>query len=252
MARGISVKVGDIFKNNAGEFVDVVGVKNATDITIRYRDKFAHEAKVRLCQLKDGKFKNPYTPSLRGVGFVGVGNYSQKTHTEIYNAWQGIIQRCFDDKLKERYPAYKDVTLDNEWHNLQNFARWYEEETKNRVGDEVWQVDKDFSRAKLYGPETCIVVPKILNTLIVSNGNMRGEYPIGVSYRKETGKYRSRCQVGSGIPVALGEFETVEEAFRAYKVFKENRIKNLVEEYEQQLSERALNILRNYRISEKD
>lgn len=52
--------------------------------------------------------------------------------------------------------------------------------------------------------------------------------------------------------MALGEFETVEEAFRAYKVFKENRIKTLVEEYEQQLSERALNILRNYRISEKD
>ena len=46
MARKISVNVGDVFKNNVGEFVDVVGVKNAMDITIRYRDKFAHEARV--------------------------------------------------------------------------------------------------------------------------------------------------------------------------------------------------------------
>ena len=41
MVRKISVKVGDVFKNNVGEFVDVVCVKNAADITIRYRDKFA-------------------------------------------------------------------------------------------------------------------------------------------------------------------------------------------------------------------
>lgn len=252
MVRKISVKAGDVFKNNVGEFVDVVCVKNAADITIRYRDKFAHEAKVTMFQLKNGNFKNPYTPSVRGVGFVGVGNYSPKTHTEIYNAWQGIIQRCFDDKLKERYPKYKDVSLDNEWHNFQNFAKWYEEETKNRADDEVWQVDKDFSRAKLYGPKTCVVVPKILNFLIVSHDNKRGEYPIGVTYRQETGKYRSRCQVGSGVPATVGEFETVEEAFQAYKVFKENRIKTVIEDYKQQLSERALDILRNYRISEKD
>lgn len=58
MARKISVNVGDVFKNNVGGFVDVVGVKNAMDITIRYRDKFAHEARVILCQLKNGNFKN--------------------------------------------------------------------------------------------------------------------------------------------------------------------------------------------------
>lgn len=62
--------------------------------------------------------------------------------------------------------------------------------------------------------------------LFVKNDARRGEYPIGVSYRKDKKKYEARCHI-NGKKKHLGYYNTVEEAFNAYKMAKEQEIKRI-------------------------
>ena len=93
-------------------------------------------------------------------------------------------------------------------------------------------LDKDIliKGNKIYSPDTCIFVPQNINLLFVKCDSTRGEYPIGVSYNKSRKKFRSRCRV-NGKEVVIGYYDTTEEAFLAYKEFKEHYIKQIADEY---------------------
>lgn len=43
-------------------------------------------------------------------------------------------------------------------------------------------LDKDFlvEGNKVYSPSTCVFLPSKLNTFIITRGNARGQYPLGV------------------------------------------------------------------------
>ena len=96
-------------------------------------------------------------------------------------------------------------------------------------------LDKDILAKgnKIYGPETCIFVPKRINLLFVNNNNKRGKYPIGVrrSYNKLQAVCIIRDEDGNDKSIFLGSFELNEEdkAFKAYKDFKESYIKEIAD-----------------------
>jgi hypothetical protein len=52
--------------------------------------------------------------------------------------------------------------------------------------------------------------------------------------------------------IHLGSFNTVEEAFKAYKKAKENQIKELAEQYKEQIAKNIYNTLINFQISIND
>ena len=100
-----------------------------------------------------------------------------------------MLQRCFSTSYKEKRTAYQQVTCCDEWlyyenfyewlHSQPNFEKWYK--------GSRWAVDKDilFKGNKTYSPETCCLIPQNVNCLFLKREAERGDYPIGVSYRKD-------------------------------------------------------------------
>ena len=81
-------------------------------------------------------------------------------------------------------------------------------------------LDKDIivPGSKLYSPETCSFVLKATNSFVTASDASRGEYPIGVSLYKRTGKYLARCKNPfTGKNEHLGYFSTPEDAHEVWR-----------------------------------
>lgn len=199
-------------------------------------------------QLIKGTIKNNNFPSVYGTGYLGYGEHKtvfEGIRTNSCQVWLGMMQRGYSKLYKERCPTYKDVEVCEEWKCFQNFAQWYEE---NYI--EGFQLDKDIlvKGNKIYSPETCCFVPMEINMLF-TKGNSRicsvREYPIGVSFKK--GKYISNMY-----KKYLGIFDTVNEAFQAYKIAKEARIKEVAEIWKGKIEENVYQALINYQVEITD
>ena len=131
-----------------------------------------------------------------------------------YRAWYNMMQRGYDQKHHARYQTYVGVTVCKEWHSFSAFRVWWL--ANYRDG---FQCDKDLLVAgnREYGPDACIYVPSWLNSFTVDCGAVRGEFPIGVSFCKQTGKYKSQCcNPITGKQRNLGRFSTPEAAHEAW------------------------------------
>ncbi|GHX29901.1 hypothetical protein VCSRO127_0495 [Vibrio cholerae] len=111
---------------------------------------------VQRQQVLNGMVKDYFKPIYAGVGFLGGKKYRTKkgrTNTTEYNRWKHMILRCYDRSHYSfcRYGAI-GVTVCTEWHNFQNYAKWYQE---NKIDN--CDVDKDIlsSGQIIYSPETC-------------------------------------------------------------------------------------------------
>jgi hypothetical protein len=193
--------------------------------------------------------KDKTNPSVYGIGYIGIGTYKRHIGTKgtkEYKTWQGMLERCYSDKLQAKYPTYQGCSVDKRWHNFQVFAKWFE---NNYVGG--WELDKDIliKGNKIYSPETCCFVPHEVNILFIKRDKLRGNLPIGVI--KKGDKFASRLSIKS-IKEYLGTFNTSEEAFQAYKIAKELRIKELANKYKDQITEACYQALINYKIEITD
>ena len=78
-----------------------------------------------------------------GVGindWVGAIRVGGKLIME-YQLWQNMLQRCFDEKYKQKYPTYQGVTCSKEWLLMTSFI---EDVSKTKgYGLKGWQLDKD-------------------------------------------------------------------------------------------------------------
>ena len=193
---------------------------------------------------KNGVCKNPYFASVFGHGYLGIdrnGNVpktrefkdSKNVHTWEYNKWQSMLQRCFDDKYKEKYPTYKDVTCCKRWLCFSYFLEDFEilKNEYNWSADEKLNLDKDtlYKGNKIYSLENCILVPDWINLLFIKRDAKRGDCPIGVTYHKQCKKYEAQCNINGKLK-NLGLYNTIEEAFNAYKIAKEQEIKRVAED----------------------
>ena len=144
--------------------------------------------------------------------------------------------RCYDKKYSDKYPTYQSCTVCEKWHNFQNFAEWWHNNYYEIEG-EIMDIDKDIlvKGNKEYSFDTMIFVPHRINSLFVKNDAKRGNYPLGVSYSKETNTYRAKCSILDKDNIKrtkhLGSYNTPEEAFKVYKEFKEAYIKEVADDY---------------------
>lgn len=166
----------------------------------------------------------------------------------FYLKWRHMIERSYSEKFKERNPSYYDCSCVPEWHVFSNFKKWME--TQDWEGK---QLDKDILSPynRIYGPDTCVFVDQKVNLFIIENNAMRGEFPVGVVFDKESGKYRARCcSVETGKQACLGRYETPEEAHEAWLDFKLKQAYILAAE---QTDERVANALiaryKNYQVN---
>lgn len=186
-----------------------------------------------------------------GVGIVGEGKYKVGTgvgyqHTKQYSVWINMLERGYTDRFQKKHPTYKECTICEEWHNLQNFGKWFDE---NYI--EGFELDKDLliKGNKTYSPETCCFIPKRVNMLLINNKKIRGNYPVGVS--KQRNKFSAHISIKNKL-FHLGNYDTIEEAYTTYKKEKEKDIRNRAEEYKDIINIKAYNALMKYTIDEND
>ena len=239
--RKIDTKIGDRFKNLDGHVAEVLSIKSALDIVVKFVG-YNREISFRNNHLKTGNFKNRDAISVYGVGHIGFGKY--KAGTMCYKKWQSMLQRCYDPSFQERNPQYMGCTVNSEWHNFQNFAEWF----NSQYCEHLWELDKDllYKGNKIYSKENCCLVPKEINNLILTNNKSRGSLPIGVTWHKKRQVYVAQCTYhDNGVRKNkwLYEGSSPEVAFSAYKNFKEGIFKLCAEKYVDKISKSAYRAL---------
>jgi hypothetical protein len=239
-------RIGEEKINKDNLKVTIINYKSWTNIDVQFEDGTILYGK-SYNSFKTGKIKNPMSPTLFGLGFIGVGEYKSKLngeHTKEYIAWINIFKRCYDEERRDENFSYKDCTVDERWHNFQNFAQWFEENYRRNQ-----KIDKDIlvKGNKVYSPETCRFVPIEINNLFTNRKRNRGEYPIGVTFCIKSGKYIAQIQKYSKT-IYLGQFDNPEDAFLKYKIEKELWIKEVANQHRQNIDEDLLESMLNWSI----
>lgn len=256
---------GELKYNNQGCLMKIIKFYNYNNIIIEFQDEFKSKKRSSIDKWNNGNIKNPNFPSVCGIGIVGdkyptCVNYNR---VKEYSRWNGIIQRCFNEKEKEKHPAYKNVTCCKEWLYYPNFYEWLhlQENFDKWYNNDMWAVDKDIlvRGNKIYSPETCCLVPQYVNSLFVKQESSRRDLPIGIHYNKKSQRYRAiismRTRNGKQYDMECGQFPTPEEAFYlGYKPTKENYIKHVAqEEYDKgNITKRCYEAMMNYQVEITD
>lgn len=176
-------------------------------------------------------------------------NIKDKT---LYQKWLGIRVRCNPKQWEtNKYKSYKGCSYSNNWAVYENFEKWaLLTENGYILG---YHLDKDIlcKSNKIYSADTCCFVPIEINNLLTNCRRVRGKYPIGVVKNRNIFEaHLSRY----GIRSCIGTYNTQLEAFNAYKVAKENYIKELAEKYLQEgkITEKVYNALMKYEVEITD
>ena len=178
--------------------------------------------------LWDCDFKKTY-----GYGICDISGVENGKQMKYYETWKGMLRRCYSNKYHKKEPTYKNCEVCEEWLLFSNFKKWYKD-NYYQIDNDTMALDKDILNKgnKIYSPDNCIFVPMRINQLFIKSNGSRGELPIGVT--RSGNKFRSRLHIIEGEKY-LGSFNTPEEAFCAYKTFKEQYIKQVADEYKDKI-----------------
>lgn len=212
--------IGSIYKNTQqSEFIikDILDYKKLKISFVGYEGELI----ISCNQMKERRFKNPYLPSVFGIGYLGIGKYHTRANnkpTYCYICWKHMMERAYDPKYHIKFPTYTNVTICNDWHNFQNFAEWFE---INYI--EGYHLDKDLLQTditnKIYSPNTCVFIPDFLNYFIKSNllaSNTSGY--TGVTYDKPSKKWMVTIyDYNRKVNKNLGRYKNIEDAIIVYK-----------------------------------
>lgn len=149
-----------------------------------------------------------------------------------YMRWCSVLERCNPKVQQTKKKTYLGVTICEDWKYFSKFKAWMEQQD--------WQgnvLDKDIVvfGNKTYSPETCRFVPDYLNKLLTLSDANRGQWPLGVSLRKESGVFvsviKTRTKKTGGKIDYLGQFNNPQDAHKAWQEEKIVRIKDYIEIY---------------------
>lgn len=252
-------RTGEKNINNFGSEMIIINYRKAIDIDV-YFPQYDWTAKNKAYRnFKKGEIKCPYEPRAYGVGYLGEGEYKTTEKgklTRNYNTWNSMLMRCYDDKYHKKHPTYIDCKVSEDWHNFQNFAKWYEDNYYEVEGERM-HLDKDIlvKGNKIYSPETCIFVPHTINSLFTKCDKSRGDSLIGTT--PVNGKYVIRCnminpETGKSKCEYLGYYETQKKGFEIYKYYKEKNIKEVADYYFDLIPKRLYDGMYSYEVEITD
>ena len=218
-------KNGDIVTLKNGKKIKILDYKTWKDITIIFLDETNYITKTNSLNIR-GYIKNPYIPTISNIGYFGEGEYKAKIEgkmTRVYMVWTHIFERCYNENVRYKYPTYKNTTICEEWHNFQNFAKWYSE---NYI--EGYFLDKDLkqmnSENKIYSPDTCVFISRKINNFIATDYSNNTSGSVGVqNYKNGTSFRASSRYFENGKQKHIGSYATEEEASNAYSNFRKEQ-----------------------------
>lgn len=245
--------VGKVFKSlNSGDF-KVLKYNNGGNVEIEFL-KTGYETSVHLVQVKSGSIKDPYLPSVYGVGILGT-KYPTKVNgvlTKDYILWTGMLQRCYSNTFKKKYSTYEGCEVSENFKSYEYFYEW----CHNQIGfsNQGWHLDKDLliKGNKVYSENTCVFIPREINQVLTKCTASRGKHLIGVSWDNTSKAFKAMVNKNKGRSEYLGLFKTEIEAFNAYKQAKETFVKEQAEKWEYEIDLRAYNALMSYTVDIDD
>jgi hypothetical protein len=246
-------KLGETNQMNCGEIAFIVEYNNTNDITIQFQ-RTGELVNCQYRQFKHGEVKSHFTPSIYGVGIVGLENTTDANGKQLgsHACWKSILQRCYSDKFQLKWHTYIGCSVCDEWLTYSNFKTWYNDNFY-KVEEFKTEIDKDIliKGNKIYSPQTCVFVPNNINSLFIKSNIKRGLLPIGVDFNKYHNKYRAQCNIGNQQRF-IGYYETMDDAFIAYKKYKEKFIKDTANKYKKQISLRLYESMMSYEVEYND
>lgn len=237
-----NMKCGELYKANNGEYFEILEFLDNRRIKVVFV-KTGYVTTSTKQQIMNGQVKDKYLPSVYGIGIVGDGKISvMRKHTQAYQCWKNMLARCYSDKLKNKLPTYADCVVSDEFLNFEIFEEW----CKNQIGfgGQDYALDKDLlsRNGKIYSRETCLFVPKEINSFMTENKVNSGVFPVGVSFHKRVKKFSSNISLNNKV-THLGYFDSIECARKAYVDAKNQQAKVLAERYKDKIDIKAYEAL---------
>lgn len=222
---------------------------------VEFDNVISQRGYVGYSNLCNGRVKNPWKPTVRGVGYIG--KIFDKDHplskNIAYKHWVKMIERCYNP-MHRKYKFYgaKGVTVCEEWLCFANYETWFNQHYYEIPNCDM-VVDKDVldKTNKIYSPNTCVIIPSNINKLFCNASNIRGNLPIGVVYHKQNHNYIATISIDNKAH-HLGCFDTITEAFISYKVAKEKYIKEMADKYREYLPQKVYDAMYNYQVDITD
>ena len=261
--KGITInRDGETNTNRFGEQMKIINYQGRRKFDVLFDNGYVKRNCTCYENFKKGVVKNPNSISLFGVGYLGVecskGKGDIMSDSVSYITWRHMLSRCYDKKTKS-YENYggQGVSVCEEWMSYKIFKEWFD---KNyyEISNDKMNLDKDILNKgnKIYSPNNCIFVPSNINKLFTKTNKTRGNYPIGVYCNKELKRYVAQCSKiqsnGKKYQTYLGSFDTPKEAFIAYKIYKENYIKEIADKYKYEIPQELYDALYRYEVEESD
>lgn len=248
------------YKN--GNEAEIIRYGSNVDIDVMFKNGYIAKNR-QYVAFKNNKIKDKYFPTLYGVGYFGEGEYFANDkglkNSQEYISWRNMLKRCYDGIYTVKNPSYVGCEVCTEWHNFQNFAKWFND--NKWTNDFRLCVDKDILKRgnKIYSPNNCCLVGFRINSLFVNAKKTRGKYPLGVKKCSESKNFESSCSIlneeGKRYRKHIGNYSTPSDAFMAYKIFKESYIKEIASNYNKKYDNFPKNVymaMLNYTIDIND
>ena len=244
--------VGKVCKSlNSGDF-KILKYNDSKSVEIQFL-KTEYETSATLGNIRNGKVKDHYSPSVFGVGVLGT-KYSFKVDgakTKEYVLWGSMLERCYSDDFKKKQPTYEGCEVSENFKSYEYFYEWCNSQIGFKDG---FHLDKDLllKGNKIYSENTCVFIPSEINSLLVKREALRGEHLIGVSWRNTKKAFVAMVRKNKGKQEFLGLFNTETEAFNSYKTAKEYFVKEQANKWKDKIDPRAYNALMNYKVEITD
>ena len=241
---------------SSGDF-KVLKYNDARDVEIQFVDTGCRKV-AEMKDVRNGNVKDPYVPSVCGVGIVGTKYLSAVNgrNTKEYNLWQSMLKRCYNSTYKKKHPTYEGCEVSDKFKSYEYFYEWCHSQIGfgNDGNGNPFQLDKDLliKGNKVYSEYACVFLPAEINTLLIKSTASRGEHLIGVNWCKTKKAFKAQVCKNKGNQEHLGYFKTELEAFKAYKKAKESFIKEQANEWKDKIDIRAYNALMNYTVEITD
>ena len=245
--------VGKVFKSKSSGDFKVLKYNDRANVEIQFL-KTGFEMVARLSHIRNGKVKDPYSPSVYGIGVVGTKYPSRVdgVQTKEYTLWCSMLQRCYSEAFKNKYLTYDVCEASENFKYYEYFYEW----CQNQIGFGIdgFQQDKDLlvKGNKVYNESTCVFIPHEINLVLIKSDNIRGKHPIGVHWSNSNKAFVAKVKKNKGRQEYLGSFSTEMEAFNAYKQAKEAFVKEQANKFKSQIDPRAYNALMNYEVNIDD
>ena len=248
----LKAKVGDIFTSKqCGEFI-VVEYINSANVVVKFIDT-GYETITRHSQVLSGQVKDRSLPSVYGVGVIG-DSYICWDGSKIrkeYDLWSSMLARCYSPKSHKARETYIGCTVSENFKSYTHFYEW----CNRQVGfsENNFELDKDLLSgvSKYYSEGTCVFLPQEINVALIKQNKKRGDFPVGVTYHKNTGNFVAQLSTSAGRK-RFGAFNNVIDAFAAYKKAKEAYLVELAEKWKDKIDDRAYEALMNYEVDIDD